>query len=298
MKAAPISILQDIENDSDLVVGRKYNGFSEVLVVKNGVIRLFNKSGSEQTENVPHITKITVSKDMDLVVAGEGHAPSGRLEDAKSIFGSYPDHALKVQQERGLAFFSPVNITRWKGEDLTHIPFGERRDVLTQAVQTLIIAGVKNLFQEVLYGRWKRGLFDKIISEGGEGVVVKSLKGFEKDWFKVKRLHNWDAVIMGFTEAKEGKTGKFRGLIGAVRYGFYDSNGKLVETGKCSGMKDKQRAAFSTAQESFIGKVIVIDGDGLGNRGAIVFPRLVSDSSGWAVIRDDKLPTECLMPVS
>jgi len=289
VKAKPISVLQDIENDSDLVVGKKYNGYSELLVVRDGIVRLFNRSGSEQTENVPHITKIKVSNNVDLVIAGEGYAPSGRLEDAKSIFGSYPDHALRVQQEKGLALFSPVNITRWNGEDLTHIPFGERRDVLTQAVLTLIIAGAKNLFQEVLYYRWKKGLFDKIVSEGGEGVVVKSLKGSEKDWFKVKRVHTWDCVIMGFTKAEYGKTGKFAGLIGAIRYGFYDSDGRLVEVGKCSGMIDEQRAAFSAAQESFIGRVIEIRGQELGNRGAIVFPRFVR-------IRDDKLSTECLMP--
>lgn len=289
MKAKPISILQDIENDDDLVVGKKYNGYSERLVIRGGIIRLFNRSGSEQTENVPHITKVVVPTSMDLIIAGEGCAPSGKLEDAKSIFGSYPDHSLRVQQEKGLAFFSPVNITRWNGEDLSHIPFGERRDVLTHAVQALIVAGVKNLFQEVLYDRWKKGLFDKVVSEGGEGVVVKSLRGFESDWFKVKRVHTWDAVIVGFTEAQYGKTGKFAGLIGAIRYGFHDMGGKLVEVGACSGMTNEQRVAFSAAQESFIGRVIEIRGQELGNRGAIMFPRFVR-------IRDDKLPTECLMP--
>jgi len=290
MKAKPISVLEDIENDNDLVVGKKYNGYSERLVVKGGTVRLFNRSGSEQTENVPHITKVAVPSSLDLVIAGEGWAPSGRLEDAKSIFGSYPAHALKVQSEKGLALFTTVNITRYAGEDLTHIPFGERLEALITAHQELVAAGAKNIFAEVLYHRWKKGLFDKIVSEGGEGVVIKSLKGFEKDWFKVKRVHTWDAVIMGFTKAEYGKTGKFAGLIGAIRYGFYNSDGRLVEVGKCSGMIDEQRAAFSAAQESFIGRVIEIRGQELGNRGAIVFPRFVR-------IRDDKLPTECLMPM-
>ena len=290
MKAKPISILEDIENDNDLVVGKKYNGYSELLVVKSGAVRLFNKSGSEQTENVPHITKIVVPKSIDLIIAGEGWAPSGRLEDAKSIFGSYPAHALKVQSERGLALLTAVNITRYAGEDLSLIPFGERLETLIAAQQELVIAGAKNLFVEVLYLQWKKGLFDKIVAEGGEGVVVKSLKGLEKDWFKVKRVHTWDCVIVGFTEAQYGKTGKFAGLIGAIRYGFYNSDGRLVEVGKCSGMIDEQRAAFSAAQESFIGRVIEIRGQELGNRGAIVFPRFVR-------IRDDKLPTECLMPM-
>ena len=289
MKAKPISILQDIEDDADLVAGRKYNGYSERLVARGGVIRLFNKSGSEQTDNIPHITRIAVPQSMDLVLWAEGCAPSGRLEDAKSMFGSGPNHALAVQREKGLASLYVVNITRFGGEDLSHIPFGERRDVLTQAVQSLVIAGAKNIFQEVLYPHWKKGLFDDIVSKGGEGVVVKSLKGFEDDWFKVKRIHTWDAVITGFTEAEYGKTGKFAGLIGAICYGFYNSSGELVEVGKCSGMVDDQRKAFSTARESFIGRVIEIKGQELGSRGAIVFPRFVR-------VRDNKLPTDCLMP--
>lgn len=286
MKSKPISILRDIENDNDLIVGQKFNGFSERLVIRDGIIRLFNRSGSEQTENVPHITKIMVPKSMDLIIAGEGYAPSGRVEDAKSIFGSYAPHAIEWQKKNGNACFTAVNITRYNGEDLAHIPFGERLGILEKAVEQLYYFGAKNVRREALWYYGKKEFFDSVLAIGGEGVVVKSLKGFEKDWFKVKKIHTWDAVITGFTKARYGKTGKFAGMIGAIRYGFYNPDGKLVETGKCSGMTDEQRIAFSVAQESFIGRVIEIRGQELGNRGAIVFPRFVR-------VRDDKLPITC-----
>ena len=290
MKSKLIRVLKDIENDPDLVVGKKYNGFSERLVISNGVIRMFNKSGTEQTDNVPHITKVLVPKSMDLILAGEGYAPSGRVEDAKSIFGSGSAHSLAWQEKNGLARFTVVNITRWNGEDLTHIPFGERLDVLRISIINLQEYGAENVYHEDLRPYGKKRLFDDIIASGGEGVVVKSLKGLEKDWFKVKRVKTWDVVIIGFTEAREGKTGKFKGLIGAIRYGGYDSSGNLRVVGKCSGMVDEQRVAFSVAQESYIGRVIEVKGQELGNRGAIVFPRFVR-------LRDDKLPTDCLLPL-
>lgn len=290
MKAMPASILKNIENNPDLVVGRKFNGYSERLVVAGGVVRIFNRSGTEQTENVPHITSHDPGN-LDLILVGEGHAPSGRVEDAKSIFGSGPVHSLAWQRRNGLARFTAVNVTRYGGEDLSHIPFGERLEVLYRAVALVREFGAENVNIETLIAHNKDVYFDEILAAGGEGVVVKSLSGFEKDWFKVKRVKTWDAVIVGFTAAREGKTGKFRGLIGAIRYGFYDYSGNLRETGKCSGMTNEQRIAFSTAQESYIGRVIEIRGQELGNRGGIVFPRFVR-------IRDDKLPTDCLLPSS
>lgn len=289
MKAKPISILQDIENDDNLVVGQKYNGFSERLVIKGGTVRLFNRSGSEQTDNVPHITKIVAPKSLDLILWGEGCAPSGRLEDAKSIFGSGAEHARAWQERFGHASFTAVSIARWNGEDLLHIPFGERLSSLGEAIIVLRELGVENLSREILFAKGKKEYFNVVTAFGGEGVVVKNLRGFEKDWFKVKVTHTWDAVILGFTKAEYGKTGKFAGLIGAIRYGFYNHSGKLVEIGKCSGMLDKQRLAFSTTQESYIGRVIEIRGQEIGNRGAIIFPRFIR-------IRNDKLPEECIIP--
>jgi len=286
MNAKPISVLHDIESNNDLVVGKKYNGFSEVLVIRGGQVHLLNKSGTDHTDNAPHITSITVPDNIDAVVVGEGYAPSGRVEDAKSIFGSYPDHALDVQGHKGLAIFAAVSIIRYDGSDLRKTPFGERLPVLSDLITYLQHLGAVNVHQETLIKTDKEKYFNHIISSGGEGVVVKSLSGLESDWFKVKKTSTWDVVITGFTEAQYGLTGKFAGLIGAIKYGVYDSNNVLKEIGKCSGMSDTQRMEFSVNREFYIGEVIEIRGQEIGNRGAVVFPRFVR-------IRSDKLPIEC-----
>ncbi len=288
MNAKPIAILSDIEHNIDLVAGQKINGYNEILDIKGGVIRIFNKSGTEQTENVPHITKMVISPTIDIRLQGEGYAPSGRVEDAKSIFGSGPAHSLAWQDVNGRALYTAVNILRYKGEDLTLIPFGERLSTLRTSIQLLNSLGMP-ITQEVLHPGFKHQFFNQVLAVGGEGVVIKSLRGYESDWFKVKRVHSWDVVIMGFTEAKEGKTGKFKGQIGAIVFGCYDDNGKLVEVGRSSGMDNEQRLDFTNNRESYLGKVVEVKGDGIGNNGGIVFPRFVR-------MREDKLATTCLMP--
>ena len=288
MNAKPISILQDIEDNIDLVAGQKINGYNEDIVIKGGIIRIFNQSGTEQTENVPHITKIPVSPLLDIVLGGEGYAPSGRVEDAKSIFGSGSVHSLAWQAVHGRALYTAVNIKRFKGEDLTQIPFGERLTLLRTTVQMLNSLGMP-ITQEVLHPHFKHQLFSQVLLAGGEGVVIKSLRGYENDWFKVKRIKTWDVVIMGFTEAKEGKTGKFKGQIGAIVFGCYNNDGKLIEVGRSSGMDNAQRRDFTDHRESYIGKVVEVKGDGIGNGGGIVFPRFVR-------MREDKLATTCFLP--
>lgn len=285
MKSMPIGILEDIENNPDLVAGRKYNGFSELLVVKDGRIRLFNQSGSEQTDNVPHLTGVVVPKGMDLTLTGEGIAPSDKVGDAKSIFGSGPVHSINWQKNNGRARLIAVNITRYLGEDLAHIPFGERLTVLDDAVCQLIDLGVRGLHSETLHKVGKSVLFQNVLAVGGEGVVIKQLSGFERDWYKVKKFKSWDAVIMGFTQGQ----GKYKDVIGAIRYGFYDPNGNLRETGRCSGMTDAERAMFASSPEVYIGRVVEIKGQELGSRGGIIFPRFVR-------IRNDKFSIDCLLP--
>lgn len=277
MKAMPTSILQDIEHNEDLVVGHKYNGFSERLVVKDGTIRLFNRSGSEQTLNVPHITGVTVPSSIDLVLWAEGIAPDDRVESAKSIFGSGPEHSQKWQSINGLGRLAVVNITRYRGENLSLIPFRERLPCLAESVKALLELGSCNIWSELLIRQQKEKYFEDIVSKGGEGVVVKSLSGLEKDWYKVKVVRTWDMIITGFTEGK----GKYKNVIGAIEYSCYDSNRNLKYIGRCSGMTDNERKMFAANPESFIGKVIEIHGQGFGNQGAIVFPRFIR-------IRDDK----------
>lgn len=102
--------------------------------------------------------------------------------------------------------------------------------------------------------------------EYGEGSVLKKIDapyvaGRSKAFLKWKAVEEADVVIMG---GQEGK-GKFAGLIGAVLFGQY-KGGVLTPRGKCSGMTDDQRHAFSMwgdLNHRYMGRVMTITHNGM-----------------------------------
>jgi ATP-dependent DNA ligase len=282
MKKMPIEYLQGIENNQNLAVGRKWDGFSERLVISNGWIRLFNRSGKEHTSNVPALTsKMFIIPDCEI--QAEGIGPSGRVASAKSILGSSPVRAIVFQDKYGPLKLVCHNLVELRGESLLHIQYGDRLPLLADLVASLNYQGLKIVFKEELITSRKYDYFQTVLAQGGEGVVIKDLKGLDVDFVKVKRFKTWDVIITGFTEGK----GKYSTVIGAIRYGAY-KDGILIEVGKCSGMTDAERAMFAASPDAFIGRVIEVKGQEIDSRGGIRFP-------AFQRIRDDKLPEECLI---
>jgi ATP-dependent DNA ligase len=282
MKSMPIEYLKDIESNQNMAVGRKWDGFSETLVISDGNIRLFNRSGKEHTANVPALT----SKKFilpDCEIKAEGVGPSGRVASTKSILGSGPAYAAEFQREHGPLNLICHNITSLRGQSLSRVPLGEKLPHLSDIVESLRYQGLGIVLKEILITTGKYDYFKAILANDGEGVVVKNLKGYDADHVKVKRFKTWDVVIIGFTEGK----GKYSTVIGAIRYGAY-KDGKLIEIGKCSGMTDAERVIFAVSPDAYIGRVIEVRGQEIDSKGGIRFP-------AFQRIRDDKLPGECLV---
>ena len=135
--------------------------------------------------------------------------------------------------------------------------------------------------------------YDFIVDSGGEGVMIKHdyAKYFPGKrpvnvWWKIKKISTYDAVIIGFTEAKHGKTGKFDGLIGAIEYGAYINN-ELRFIGKCSGMDDDTRKAMSTTPIDYMGRVFEMEAQEKLASGNLKDPRFIR-------LRDDKTKEECI----
>ena len=98
-------------------------------------------------------------------------------------------------------------------------------------------------------------IYDKLVRAGIEGVILKYQNGLyqsgrNSDWLKLKSEKTFDVVVMGFTDAKEGKTGKFAGKIGAIEFGAYLPDGTLQYVGRCSGMDDETRDYWTDVRDA------------------------------------------------
>ena len=163
-----------------------------------------------------------------------------------------------------------------------------RLDHALSAVKIFVRTGIHKVQREDQVWRGFQDYYDRIVKEGGEGVMIKNRHApYEpgkrsKGLLKVKRVDTWDVVITGFTEGQ----GKYSGLIGAVKYGF-NVGGKVVECGQASGMTDEMRVCFSRNRKKFTGKVMELEAQEISKKLALRHPRFVR-------MRDDKRWRDCL----
>jgi len=228
--------------------------FSRRISVKGGRV--------EKTDNIPHLRDMKKLDDYSYTVLdGEVKSPTNDFGDTVSIMGAKPDKAIKRQKEIGKAVFVVFDCLYYRGVNIMDKPLRERRQIAEDVVAPLFskyIYFVRNAHSTLE----KSELLQTVWDEGGEGIILKNLDakyvpdGRDKNtWIKVKRQKDWSVFIVGFTEGK----GKYKGLIGAIKFGVYDK-GKVVEIGQCSGMNDDIRQELSRGKEYHMAKVFDVEG--------------------------------------
>ena len=143
------------------------------------------------------------------------------------------------------------------GQDLTNLPYLERRARLAEAV-TLSDRLRLTTAQEVATPRALDAMFDQAVADGSEGLVCKSTgsgaiyqagaRGWL--WIKLKRDYRTelaDTVDLVVVGAYTGR-GRRRGTYGAVLLAAYDPDAEVYQTvGRCgTGFSDAELSALPT----------------------------------------------------
>jgi hypothetical protein len=150
------------------------------------------------------------------VLRGELHHSDGAAR-VGGIVNALPEKAIQIQCERGPVEFYAWDIARFKGRDVSQMPYGQRRELYEGVIEEIRLFNKHfhavpampedgdpvKFYQAIIHD--PRGL------PNSEGVVVK-YKDAVDDWFKVKANDTLDVKVIRCLEG----AGKFAGSLGAM----------------------------------------------------------------------------------
>lgn len=269
------------------VLEPKLDGWRVIAANEDGYVQAWTRTGTEVTGKMPQIEQalehIPIGTVLDGEVVAFERGASGLIHSwgkVQSVLGANHDKAAARSHVLTYVVFDILSLA---GLDCRGLSFEDRRIVLADLSKTFFEPVV--LIPQVSADE---EAYETLLARGYEGGIVKWLDApyasgqRGKGWFKLKATATVDAVVMGF---KAG-LGDFSGLVGAVVFGQPNSEGVLVERGRCSGMDMSTRIAMSNNPDSYMGRVIEVAHMGVTEHGRLRHPqfrRLRSDRSPSSV---------------
>lgn len=266
MLAASVKDLSKTTYENGFRLEVKHDGMRAIFTKTNGVVKVFSRTEKEYTDHVPELVKgfdetfpDNTILDGELMVISEylelnGHnTPVPDFNKTMRIMGSKPEKAIRDQEDTMVSFLV-FDALMLNGEDLMETSYKSRMSIL------------RSLFNEPTpediewfepWDKWDETDLKLLVDNKIEGAILKHEdstylpgKRRPKLWAKYKIELTADVVVTGFTDAQHGVTGKFDGLIGAIKFGAYNESGVLVEVGQCSGMTDEVRKMWTEIRDA------------------------------------------------
>ena len=225
---------------SEFHISRKIDGEFNVLICRDGEAVLVNPGGTVRI-GLPLLEEAAAllkkAKVTGAMIPGELHV---RRKDGKrarvhdvSRFARKPENQDQVDS----LCFAPFDLMELDGEEWTSgysetwkrisKIFGDGDRVAP--VETELGEGSKAVLR--LFDQW-------VEEEEAEGVVARSE---ESGWFKIKPRHSLDAVVIGFAEGTDDRSGLLHDLL----LGIYRKDGTVQVLGRVGGgFSDDERRDF------------------------------------------------------
>lgn len=206
--------LEALLNDPNYVAEVKWDGSRYLSIIGRFFSRRISDVDGipvEKSDRVPHLSD-HLSLFPGLILDGELYIPGKTSNEVTSILGAKADKAIQRQEEQGKLIYMVYDILMYQGEWLIDKPWHERRAILEN-----VFPIVRNEYMKCpeYITTNKREFMERVIAEGGEGIMLKNINGKyipgkkpAKNWVKVKTEIDDDVVIMGFKDAVKEYTGK------------------------------------------------------------------------------------------
>jgi ATP-dependent DNA ligase len=265
------------KDGNDWLAQEKLNGVRLILHCVKGVGvfghgREINTKNFRRSEFHHHllfhdfIPSFTATLDCEVV--------AGSLQSTVALLRMKPEESREKQSQTPLKIHV-FDVTRWEGFDLRVRRLDERLAFIQDFRTAITAASMGQHFEfPAVHFQDKRGVFDRIIKAGGEGVVLKRLSSPYIDatsrsrtgWIKCKRGLEVTAYVSGFEPGRKGSLNENR--VAVLHFSVNTENGPLLVAKISSLPNDLQKAvtqrdsATKTVgiNPTFLGKVATISG--------------------------------------
>ena len=273
------------------VVEAKLDGVRGLIHCTPSGVHIFsrnkNKDGnySQFQDNLPHIRDnpklIALGKVGYTILDCEIIAPvdDDTLGNTMSIIGALPEKAISVQDKIGKAYLMLFDIVRYKGNDITNLPWSTRRETL----KLVGIGDYINIIDSTISASEadRRAMTKALLDVGFEGVVLKDPSAGYNDsraWLKHKERTTIDAQIIGWTPGK----GKYSNNIGALKTAVLGKDNKLKFLCTVSPGTDTKRKELydrflplTEKQITALNMIVEIEGQQITKDNSIRHPRIL-----------------------
>lgn len=253
----------------------KLDGLRCVVVKNKGEVTMFTRNGTV-LETLPTIKAAIESATWDDFVL-DGEVMGSDWNESASVVMSHK----KNKDDSNIIYhvFDAMHLDEWK-EQSNGFELNDRVELVQE-----LLSGVPHTSQLKQVGgivaKTQKELlefYSKSMEEGYEGIMVKDLKSkysFKRSdsVLKLKPVTTYEGVVVSSYEGRRGS--KREGLWGGFEVVL--PNGVVTRVG--SGFTDKLKAEINLNEESWIGKVVELEGqpdplthDGLTKDGKVRFP--------------------------
>lgn len=253
--------LRSLEASGSYVAERKVDGASVEIRVGEASrpLRTFSHRVSrrtgvliEHTDRLSYLDGARTEGLGDTRLRAEAWHPRG-VNFLSGTLNSSVDRARDVQRQAGPVQLDVFDITKYKGQDVTGLPYAERRLLYENVVKQI---GSPHLHSVRQVRSGFPAFYEQQVAlkkAPTDGIVVKdqSLAYNEKPWIKVKPSDLADCVVHGLAEG----AGKHSGRLGALT--VETPEGKAVQVG--TGFSDWERQWIWNHRAEMEGEVARVD---------------------------------------
>jgi ATP-dependent DNA ligase len=224
----------------------KWDGFRCIVLRDGAEVELASRGSKPLTRYFPEVVEAVIvhlpkrcAIDAELVVRA-GPPGAQRLDWASLSQRIHPADSRVVRLSRETpAELICFDILALGDEDLTAMPFGDRRKRLELALSGLPFDAPVHLTRTTTDVDTARDWFEHFEGAGLDGIVAKPLAATyqpgKRTMLKIKHSRTAEAVVLGYRVHKSGAG------VGSLLLGLYNDDGHLYPVGGVSAFTDARR---------------------------------------------------------